>query len=72
MRFSVRFTVHKLKRVGPAPMHAVFANGISTASLKDPGLLPEALTWNLNLPELFKFSYYTHVDDGESFLFNDA
>lgn len=57
---------------GPLPERAVFvsSNGGKATSYgpdagKDSDTLPEPLAWNMMLPNLFKFGYFCHVDDGK-------
>lgn len=58
-----------LARGGPDPLRVAFVssktNKINSYGAGTGNDLPEPLSWNMQLPNLFKFGYFCKVEDGE-------
>ncbi|TCD67331.1 hypothetical protein EIP91_000252 [Steccherinum ochraceum] len=58
---------------GPGEIRAMwFKDGQISTGGRQPEPLPEPLAWNTSLPNLFKFSYFTHVEDVPADLVEDV
>ncbi|KAK7677232.1 hypothetical protein QCA50_019826 [Cerrena zonata] len=53
----------KWRQNGPPQMRTVFVKEGKTTVLNPDGALAEPIAWNTNMPNLFRFAYFTKVED---------
>lgn len=57
--------VPEWRKNGPPQLRTVFVKEGKTTVLNPDGALAEPIAWNTNMPNLFRFAYFTKVDDGK-------